>query len=169
MATFCRLLVFILPLLLTVCSPAFACSYSSKERRLQMVNVNNGEELDTIYFKDGRYLNEEVFEISKFMRDRISGKAIVIDTKLVDFLCELHEVSGSNQPYRLFSGYRTENTNKIVGGKKESQHLRGRAADVALWDVPIKKLYIQARKLKRGGVGLYDWFIHIDVGRPRSW
>ena len=158
-----------LPLLLTVCSPAFACSDHEEVRELRMVNINNGEELDVVYFKDGKYLNEGVFEVSRFMRDRRTGEIMLIDTALMDLLYDLHTASGSNQPYRFYSGYRTKASNRAVGGGKESQHLYGKAADITLWDVPVRQLYNLARNLSRGGVGLYDKFVHIDVGKPRSW
>ena len=161
-------LVLSLLVFLSTCAPALACS-NKEERSLHMINISNGKEIDIVYFRNCKYLHKSVVDISRFMGDRRAGKAVLIDTDLLDFLYDLHIVSRSNQPYRFISGYRTEESNRSVGGSENSWHLKGKAADIVLWDVPVKDLYMKARKLRRGGVGLYDTFIHLDVGKPRSW
>jgi uncharacterized protein YcbK (DUF882 family) len=60
---------------------------------------------------------------------------------------------------------------KSNGVASRSLHLDGRAIDIRLPDVPLKKLRDAAIGLKRGGVGYYPGsnFVHVDTGRFRTW
>jgi len=72
-------------------------------------------------------------------------------------------------PIRINSAYRTEKHNAKVGGGKQSQHLYGRAADIVVRGVSPLEVYktieklILEKKMKQGGLGLYDSFVHYDV------
>ncbi len=72
-------------------------------------------------------------------------------------------------PITVNSGFRTVTYNKKVGGAPNSQHLRGRAADIrtakytpAQVHAAIEKL-ISEGKMKQGGLGIYNSFCHYDV------
>lgn len=73
------------------------------------------------------------------------------------------------RPIIINSGYRTWKHNKAVGGVENSQHLVGKAADIRIKGVTVQELYdgilklISDGKIKRGGVGLYETFVHYDV------
>jgi uncharacterized protein YcbK (DUF882 family) len=60
---------------------------------------------------------------------------------------------------------------KSNGVASRSLHLEGRAIDIRLPDVALKKLRDAAIGLKRGGVGYYPGsnFVHVDTGRFRTW
>ena len=69
------------------------------------------------------------------------------------------------------SAYRTAGHNKSVGGTDYSQHLYGTAADLKTpsgW-TPAKMANV-AREIMAdwGGVGIYDWGIHVDVRKDKS-
>lgn len=69
-------------------------------------------------------------------------------------------------PLRIKSGFRTVEHNALVGGKPNSAHLRGLAADVATTSVHMAiRLAIVAARLgfPRIGVDLKGGFIHVDV------
>jgi uncharacterized protein YcbK (DUF882 family) len=53
----------------------------------------------------------------------------------------------------------------------KSQHLLGKATDIAMPGVPLAKLHSAAMSLRGGGVGFYpeDGFVHVDTGAVRSW
>lgn len=70
-----------------------------------------------------------------------------------------------NAQITVTSGCRCETYNKTVGGKKNSQHLRGRAADIQVEDhSPIEvKEYAEYIMPDWGGIGLYKTFVHIDT------
>lgn len=79
-------------------------------------------------------------------------------------------------PITITSGYRTVAYNKSVGGAGKSQHLCGTAADIKVKDhtpaqvkAAIERL-IKAGKMKEGGVGLYNTFVHYDIrGTKARW
>lgn len=79
-------------------------------------------------------------------------------------------------PITVTSGYRTVAYNKSVGGAAQSQHLCGMAADIKVKDhtptqvkAAIERL-IKAGKMKEGGVGLYNTFVHYDIrGTKARW
>jgi len=74
----------------------------------------------------------------------------------------------------LNSGYRNTAYNTAVDGAKSSMHLSGKAADLT-WNgfrgrsIEVDRFVILARSLGFRGIGLYDGFIHLDVGSERQW
>lgn len=76
----------------------------------------------------------------------------------------------------IMSGYRTPAYNAKCGGEPKSQHMEAKAADIIVSGMaPIEvanaiKLLIGAGKMKQGGVGLYDGWVHYDVrGSKARW
>jgi len=73
------------------------------------------------------------------------------------------------KPIIINSAYRTEKHNKKVGGGKNSQHLLATASDIVVKGVKPLEVYlaieklISEKKMKQGGLGLYDSFVHYDV------
>ena len=87
--------------------------------------------------------------------------------KLAEQLQVLRDYLG--EPLHINSAYRTPAYNKKVGGKPESQHMIGKAADITCKSKSPKQLkaiierLIKAKKLWFGGVGLYPGFVHVDI------
>jgi len=80
------------------------------------------------------------------------------------------------EPIKINSGYRSEAYNRRIGGVRRSQHLLGKAGDVRVKGLDTKDLYliieslIKDGKMKQGGLGLYDSFVHYDIrGRKARW
>lgn len=74
------------------------------------------------------------------------------------------------------SGYRTPKHNKKVGGAKNSQHLTASAADINVEGFTPKalsiiiELLIANGKMKQGGLGVYQNFVHYDIrGTKARW
>lgn len=89
-----------------------------------------------------------------------------IDERLVHRLQVVRDILGVK--IDILSGCRCQDHNLSVGGKPESLHLSGQAAD---WTT--EKL-IEANKLLKnwsGGFHFYKdkGFIHTDIGRKRRW
>tara|TARA_R110000851_G_scaffold320963_1_gene486092 strand:- start:309 stop:710 length:402 start_codon:yes stop_codon:yes gene_type:complete len=79
-------------------------------------------------------------------------------------------------PIHINSAYRSPSHNKKIGGKKNSYHIKGMAADITVKGYTPRKLarvilkLIKAGKLEDGGLGLYNGFIHWDIrGRKGRW
>ncbi|MRI63986.1 DUF882 domain-containing protein [Ornithobacterium rhinotracheale] len=86
---------------------------------------------------------------------------------LRDFLCK---------PIMVNSGYRSVAHNRKIGGKVNSQHLQGKAADIRVEGVTPEKLastierLIYNGKMKQGGLGIYPTFVHYDIrGTKARW
>ena len=87
---------------------------------------------------------------------------------LRDFIGEPVNITGS--------GYRTPSHNKKVGGAKHSQHLTCSAADISTKSYTPRQLakiiikLINSGKMKQGGIGLYNGFVHYDIrGAKARW
>ena len=82
-----------------------------------------------------------------------------------------HYLSGKEQALRIDSGCRCPEYNKKVGGKPNSAHLSGMAADIRMIHSRKRFLYIQ-ELLKIGFVriGVYHSFVHADIHKflPQS-
>ena len=77
-------------------------------------------------------------------------------------------------PIKINSGYRSPAHNKAIGGVPNSQHVKGKAADLAttnpkeLADL-IEKL-IEKGDMQEGGIGIYNTFVHYDIrGTKARW
>ena len=80
------------------------------------------------------------------------------------------------KPIRVNSAYRSPEHNASVGGVKTSQHILGKAADIAIKSMPTEILYqhiedaISNGEMLQGGLGLYDTFVHYDIrGTKARW
>lgn len=68
------------------------------------------------------------------------------------------------------SGVRCPEHNAEVGGVVNSEHLYGRAADLHSATSTAKMLAVaEAVMGNTGGIGLYDWGIHVDTGKYSRW
>ena len=80
-------------------------------------------------------------------------------------------------PLKVSSGVRCKQHNSDVDGVWNSLHLTGQAVDLAPigGDISTARLQeiaeqVQAEKLPgRGGLGRYDWGVHIDNGKYSRW
>jgi len=82
-------------------------------------------------------------------------------------------IAGTFGDIGVKSGYRSPEQNRAVGGAKNSQHIQGRAVDLATKDMPASEraqlLAMAYDDAKIGGIGLYPTgSIHIDT-RPRGY
>lgn len=98
---------------------------------------------------------------------------ITVNPMLLAALEELRTVLGGI-PIHVNSGYRCEKHNAEVGGKPNSQHLVGNAADIRLDGVSpldVAKAAKQVAAFRRGGIGVYRSFTHVDVREdgPARW
>lgn len=146
------------------------------ERRLSFFNIHTGERLTAAYWTRGGYDSGALEEINHILRDHRTDEVKPIEPRLLDLLCLVRGRLDTAEPYHVISGYRAPATNGLLashgrGVVKNSLHLLGWAADVRLPGRSLPALRHAALNLQGGGVGYYpaSGFIHIDVGRVRSW
>ena len=75
------------------------------------------------------------------------------------------------KPVVINSAYRTPGKNQAVGGAVHSQHLYGTAADlgtVAGYTPAEMAAIAREIMVDWGGVGVYDWGIHVDVREKKA-
>jgi uncharacterized protein YcbK (DUF882 family) len=157
--------------------PAYASQgLSVAERRLGFNNLHTGETLDLPYWIEGNYVPETLAEINHVLRDFRTGQVAAIDTGLLDLLHRVNAALGASQPFQVISGYRSPASNQMLsshssGVAKHSLHMEGKAIDIRLPGIPLADLHRAGLMLKGGGVGYYPEsnFVHLDVGRVRTW
>lgn len=147
-------------------------------RSLSFHHLHTGESLDVEYYSAGDYVPHALHEVNHVLRDWRTNTTYPMDPELLDLLHELHGATGSQHPFQVICGYRSPKTNAMLHTHSEkvavgSLHLKGKAIDIRLPDVPLARLRDIARGLKRGGVGYYpdpaNNFVHVDTGRVRTW
>lgn len=90
-----------------------------------------------------------------------------VDAELLGVLTKTREQFGV---IHILSGHRCRIHNDSVGGTARSQHILGKAADIAARDVAPADIYswLDLRYSGKYGIGSYDSFTHIDVRSNRA-
>lgn len=73
-----------------------------------------------------------------------------------------------DKPVHVHCGFRCVDHNTKVGGAKKSYHLSGMAADIHVEGYTSEALASILRRIHIGGVGVYPWGVHVDVGPKRE-
>ena len=148
----------------------------SQERYLALYNTHTNEYLNTVFWADGRYVNDSLEEINYLLRDHRTGGIKPINKQLLDLMAVMNSIIGTKHPFNIISGYRSPETNELLrkknkGVAKHSYHMFGNAIDIRIPGYSLSKLREIAVCLKSGGVGYYPKsdFIHIDSGPVRCW
>lgn len=109
-------------------------------------------------------------DLSQVLADTRTGAVRDFDPEAINFLWELAQKQKFTD-FLVLSGYRTPETNRIVHGAGDSQHLRAAALDIHIPANKYASFSEAALGMGRGGVGLYSdqGFIHLDAGPVRHW
>jgi uncharacterized protein YcbK (DUF882 family) len=116
--------------------------------------------------------------VNHLLRDFRTGQVHAIEPKLLDLLAIVRARLETAAPVSVVSGYRSPATNAMLRGEHEhsgvatkSLHMQGMAIDVRIVGRSLAALHNAALAERGGGVGYYPEsdFVHVDVGRVRSW
>lgn len=145
-------------------------------RRIAFRNTHTNETFSGVYRIGNKYLPDAFDRINYVLRDHRSGESFPIDPRVMDIIYSVHQMTGSNEPYDVLSGYRCPSSNanlrKASGGvAKNSLHMTGQAIDLRIPNFSTARLRDLAKSLRAGGVGYYSRsnFVHMDSGDIRSW
>ncbi len=119
------------------------------------------------WWKDIRYFTRAEFRCPC---GRCGGFPVEPDEKLVRTVDAIRAKLG--KPITINSGVRCQAHNdELPGSAKNSYHLKGMAADLHCnTETPAEmKAAAEAVMGKTGGIGLYQWGIHVDVGKYSRW
>lgn len=157
-------------------TPTFAATGWTSSRSAAFENLHTGECLKVDYWVDGRYLPDALGAVDHVLRDFRTGEVHAIDPKLLDLLDTLRLKLDTPEPFQVISGYRSRATNAMLheastGVAVHSLHMQGMAIDIRVRGRALRSIRAAALVLQRGGVGYYPRsdFVHVDVGRVRSW
>lgn len=159
-----------------IAAPAVQTRPAADARRLFLHNLHTGDTVKTVYWENGRYVDEALGEARHALRDWRNGQQHDMDPGLFDMFHELSTRLETDRPFQIISGYRSPATNarlhaKSSGVASKSLHMRGMATDFRVEGVQLAHLRKAALSLGRGGVGYYPVsnFVHVDTGRVRQW
>lgn len=159
-----------------VLKAAVSAPVPSQERRLAFFNTHTGERLEACYCRAGRYDPGALRDINHILRDHRTGEVGAVAVELLDLLHRLCLRFETTRPFHVISGFRSLATNTALhsmsrGVASQSLHLYGKAIDIRVPGIRTGALKTLALALAAGGVGYYPGsdFVHVDIGRIRSW
>ena len=113
--------------------------------------------------------NLKYFTLEEFDSPDYKGSGINMDKDFLNMLDNARDIAGIS--FKITSGYRTKEHNKKVGGVKNSSHLIGFAADIAVFNNQQRGIILSALiKAKFKRVGIAKSFLHCDTdpNKPNS-
>lgn len=145
-------------------------------RTIAFTNLHTGESLKATYWEAGAYVPDALAALNRILRDYRTGEVHAIEPRLFDLITGLRTRLESNAVVQVISGYRSPATNAALHARSEgvashSLHMLGLATDLRIAGVDLTRIRDAALSLKGGGVGFYpqSQFVHVDVGRVRTW
>lgn len=147
-------------------------------RTITLYHNHTRETLTVTFRKNGQYDPRALEQLNWFLRDWRQDEPTQMDPRLFDVIWAVYREVGSSEPIHVNSAYRSPSTNAMLRRRsravaKHSQHMRGKAMDFFLPDVPIERIRAVGMRLQEGGVGYYPSaytpFVHLDVGSVRAW
>jgi uncharacterized protein YcbK (DUF882 family) len=147
-------------------------------RTLSLHHIHTEEDITITYKRDGRYDEEALKRLDRFLRDWRKDEETHMDPHLFDVIWEVSREVGGDKVIHVVCGYRSPETNAMLrrrssGVARFSQHTLGKAMDFFIPGAPLEELREAGLRLQRGGVGYYPSsgspFVHLDVGSVRHW
>jgi uncharacterized protein YcbK (DUF882 family) len=150
----------------------------NETRTLSFHHTHSDENLTVTFKRNGRYDEDGLKQINRFLRDWRSQEQTTMDSRLFDILWEVYRDVDGKEPIQIISAYRSPATNAMLrrrssGVARFSQHMLGHAMDFFIPGVALEQVRAAGLRLQRGGVGFYPTsgspFVHLDTGSIRHW
>ena len=114
-----------------------------------------------------KYLDLKYFKLSEFDSPDEVGSGKKMDSKFLEKLDYARHNAGI--PFKINSGYRTQEWNMKVGGRFGSSHKKGLAVDIGYEG--SRERYLIVNSLMEVGItrfGIAKTFIHCDVDKQKD-
>ena len=114
-----------------------------------------------------KYLDLKYFKLSEFDSPDEVGSGKKMDSKFLEKLDYARHNAGI--PFKINSGYRTQEWNMKVGGRFGSSHKKGLAVDIGYEG--SRERYLIVNSLMEVGItrfGIAQTFIHCDVDKQKD-
>lgn len=143
---------------------------------LSLHNLHLKESLEVQYRNaDGSYDTKALKKINHLLRCRQTLKTHEMNANLIELIDTIQDHFGGKE-VQVISGYRSPELNSNLRSQgravaQKSLHMSGLAIDIRIPGISTSTLREFAYSLRKGGVGYYphDGFVHVDVGRFRTW
>lgn len=111
----------------------------------------------------------ENFRLGEFVRDGDTpGEREVLNLiALANRLQLMRDIL--KKPITITSGFRSPQHNQRIGGAAGSLHLSGIAADIQVQGMDPDDVFNRLTGVWSGGLGVYDYHVHVDIGARRRW
>lgn len=130
------------------------------------------EEPKTMYWDHFSQVDPDEWRWENFSPEEMASRTVVngergpkgpllINIRALDMLQELRYGWGS--PLYANSAYRYPEYNELVGGVKDSEHLRATAYDIAMGPTLRERFIDMALEVGFKGIGRYNSFVHVDA------
>jgi uncharacterized protein YcbK (DUF882 family) len=111
------------------------------------------------------------FKITEF-QCKCGCKQALVKPELIDALDKARALA--DIPFKIISGYRCREHNTSVGGKPNSAHIQGLAADIACYNSRNRyNIIISLMSSGFSRIGIHKSFIHADLSQslpnPNIW
>ncbi|HEY5999608.1 MAG TPA: DUF882 domain-containing protein [bacterium] len=148
-----------------------------RPRELSLHNLHTDERLTALYWDGEAYVPDALAGLNVILRDYRTGEVSPMAPALIDVVHSLSERIAGAGPVQIISGYRSAATNDMLRAAdplhvaEHSLHLSGEAIDLRIEGRSLGQVRDAALALGAGGVGYYprSGFVHVDIGRVRSW
>src|SRR5260370_26372168 len=129
-------------------------------RTLTMHHMHTGEDISIAFKRNGRYDDDALQKLNKFLRDWRREETTRMDPHLLDLIWEAYQELGGKQPIQIACGYRSPQPNSMLrrrtsGVARFSQHTLGKAIDFYIPEVALAEIRYAGLRMQRGGVGFY--------------
>ena len=88
-----------------------------------------------------------------------------VDVELLRLMVRIRDVVARRVD--VHCGCRCREHNRAVGGAPRSFHLVAKACDFSVAGLTVDEMLRAVRPLAWGGLFVYGWGLHVDVGPPR--
>ena len=116
---------------------------------------------ESVAVKTNVKMTLKYFSYEEFASPDVPHSGEYMDADFLSMLDSAREISGI--PFKINSGYRTIEHNYDVGGKPNSSHIVGKAADIAVKG--SRQRWVITQALIQAGfnrIGIAKTFIHVD-------